>query len=403
MLLIVSQRGLHGCVKSGYRSGAECEAECLFAYACGTETHSHERCTCPIHCFLMATIIEVAERAQVSIATVSNVIRGTRKVSDELTRRVRASIRELNYSPNEIARSLKVKQTRMLVLVLPDITNPFFPEIIRGAEDAAFERGYFLLTANTNEQTSRERRIMTALRSYRIDGILLASAEDARSHEVSPIAELVQAGVSVVCLDRTVPDVPTDAVLLDNVGGARDCVLHLIAQGHRRIGIITGGLHLQTGYERLLGYKRALEQAGLPLLKQLVAEGDFRFESGRQRALELLKLRSRPTAVFTCNGLMAAGALGAFEEMSVRYPEDVALATFDDIAVDHSFHAHLTAVIQPSFDMGFRAASILMDRIEGKLGEEPVVVRVRPSLVLRDSTSKRIAEPGQRHRLEKSS
>ncbi len=342
----------------------------------------------------MATIIEVAERAGVSIATVSNVIRGTRRVSEELTTRVRGAIRELNYSPNEIARSLKVKQTRMLVLVLPDITNPFFPEIIRGAEDAAFERGYFLLTANTNEQTSRERRIMTALRSYRVDGILLASAEDARSHEVSHIAEVVSGGVSVVCLDRTVPDVSTDAVLLDNVGGARDAVLHLIEQGHRRVGIITGGLHLQTGYERLLGYKRALEQAGLPLVKQLIAEGDFRYESGRVRALELLKLRSRPTAIFTCNGVMAAGALAAFEQAGVRYPEDVALATFDDITVDHVFHAHLTAVIQPSFDMGFRAASILMDRIEGKLGAEPVTVRVRPSLVLRDSTAKRVEREG---------
>ncbi len=349
----------------------------------------------------MATIIEVAERAKVSIATVSNVIRGTRRVSEDLTLRVRTAIQDLNYSPNEIARSLKIKQTRMLVLVLPDITNPFFPEIIRGAEDAAIERGYFLLTANTNEQTDRERRIMTALRSYRIDGILLASTEDARGHEVSHIADVVNGGVSVVCLDRTVPDVETDAVLLDNVGGARECVLHLIEQGHRRIGIITGSLHLQTGYERLQGYKRALEQAGLPVVKQLIAEGDFRAESGRVRATELLRLRSRPTAIFTCNGLMASGALGAFERLGVRYPEDVALATFDDIAVDHAFHAHLTAVIQPSYDMGYRAASILMDRIEGKLGEAPVTVRVRPSLVLRDSTAKRLEGESRRVRIKK--
>ena len=344
----------------------------------------------------MATIIEVAERAKVSTATVSNVIRGTRKVSQDLTDRVNSAIRELNYSPNEIARSLKVKQTRMLAMVLPDITNPFFPDSIRGAEDAAFERGYFLLTANTNEQVDREKRIIAALRAYRVDGILLASSADARAHDATHIAEAVSAGISVVCLDRTVPDVPTDAVLLDNIGGARDCVLHLIERGHRRIGIITGSLHLQTGFERLLGYKRALARAAIPVSKQLIAEGDFRYESGEQRADELLKLKTRPTAIFTCNGLMAAGALGAFERLGVRCPQDVALATFDDITVDPSFHGHLSAVIQPSYEMGRHAASILIDRIERKLGEDPVILRVRPTLVLRDSTARKVRRGGSR-------
>ena len=169
----------------------------------------------------MSTIVEVAKRAGVSTATVSNVIRGTRRVSEARKERVQAAIRDLNYSPNEIARSLKVRQTRMIAMVLPDITNPFFPEMIRGAEDAAFARGYFLLTANTDEQTGRERRIITALRSYRVDGILLATTQGLQEDDTSHIASVVQGGVSVVCLDRAVPDVPTDAVLLDNVGGAR--------------------------------------------------------------------------------------------------------------------------------------------------------------------------------------
>ena len=335
----------------------------------------------------MSTIVEVAARAQVSTATVSNVIRGTRKVSEKRAARVKAAIRDLNYFPNEIARSLKIKQTRMLVLVLPDITNPFFPEIIRGAEDAAFARGYFLLTANTDEQPSRERRIVAALRSYRVDGILLASTEDSRSHDTAHIADMVSAGVSVVCLDRTVPDVPTDAVLLDNVGGAREGVRHLIQKGHRRIAIITGSLHLQTGYERLEGYKVALEDAGIPMIPSLIVEGDFRFESGRVRGEQLMKLRSKPTAIFVCNGVMATGVLKAFEELDITFPRDVALATFDDISLDHSFHSHLTAVVQPSYEIGLRAATMLMDRIEGRLGQTPLVVRVSPKLVLRDSTS----------------
>ena len=339
----------------------------------------------------MLTIVEVAKRAEVSTATVSNVIRGTRKVSAELTLRVQTAIAEMNYTPNEIARSLKLKQTRMLAMVLPDITNPFFPEIIRGAEDAAFARGYFLLTANTNEQPGRERRIISALRSYRVDGILLATAQSAYDHDAAHIASLISAGCSVVCLDRAVPDVTTDAVLLDNVGGSLACIRHLIAQGHRRIAIITGALHLQTGQERLQGYKLALEEAGLSIDEKLILEGDFRVESGRRLSEQLLKNSSRVTAIFVCNGLMALGVLQTFNEHKVATPENFALATFDEVSHDQSSRDQLTTVIQPSYEMGFRAGNMLIDRIEGRLGRASVVVRVEPRLELRHSTSRRVA------------
>jgi LacI family transcriptional regulator len=335
----------------------------------------------------MATIVEVAKRADVSIATVSNVIRGTRRVSPKLTERVQAAIHDLNYSPNEIARSLKVRQTRMLAMVLPDITNPFFPEIIRGAEDTAFERGYFLMTANTDEQIGRERRIVAALRSYRVDGVLLASASGT---DTSHLKSTIAAGVALVCLDRTVPGVKTDAVLLDNVRGARECVRHMIQKGHRRIAIITGSLDLQTGRERLRGYEEALREADIPAEKGRILEGDFRHESGyrlgKQIAAEKKNRTPRPTAVFVCNGVMTLGVLKAFEELNIRCPQDIALATFDDLAVDSPFHPHLTTVVQPSYEMGARAAGILIDRIEGRISKEPTTVRVAPTLIIREST-----------------
>ncbi len=335
----------------------------------------------------MSTIIQVAARAGVSTATVSNVIRGTRKVSPLLTERVQEAIEHLNYSPNEIARSLKVKQTRMLAMVLPDITNPFFPEIIRGAEDAAFARGYFLLTANTNEQAGRERRIVAALRSYRVDGVLLATAQSSFDHDSSHIANLVRAGASVVCLDRAVPDVPTDGVLLDNVGGARECVRHLLEQGHRRIAIITGPLRLQTGSERLEGYKLGLADGHIPVDPKLIFEGDFRLDSGRRRCEQAMNRRVRPTALFVCNGVMAVGVLQALEEMKIACPDQVALATFDEITLDPAHGPAVTAVVQPSYEMGWRAAAMLMERIEGNLGPEKMIVRVSPKLQVRASTA----------------
>jgi LacI family transcriptional regulator len=334
----------------------------------------------------MPTIVEVAKHARVSIATVSNVIRGTRRVSPTLRERVEAAIRDLDYSPNEIARSLKVKQTRILAMVLPDITNPFFPEIIRGAEDTAFERGYFLLTANTDEQIGRERRIVSALRSYRVDGILLASAPGKDS---SHIRSIMKGGISIVCLDRTVSGIKTDAVLLDNVRGGRECVRHLIQGGHSKIAIITGSLTLQTGLERLRGYEEALRESDIEIDRTLVLQGDFRDESGYRLGKELLQRDVKPTAIFVCNGVMTLGVLKAFEELGVRCPEDIALATFDDLAVDRSFHPHLTAVVQPGYEMGARAATILMDRVEGKLTNDPLVVRIVPTLVVRESTHSR--------------
>jgi LacI family transcriptional regulator len=333
----------------------------------------------------MSTIVEVAKRASVSIATVSNVIRGTKRVSPELQERVKAAIRELDYSPNAIARGLKVKQTRMLGMVLPDITNPFFPGIIRGAEDTAFDRDYFLVTANTDEQIGRERRLLAALRSYRADGILLASAPGS---DISHIRRTISSGVSVVFLDRPVSGVDADAVLLDNVRGARECVRHLLQLGHRCIAIITGPLKLQNARERLQGYEEALRESDVPIDPSLILEGDYRLESGHRLATQLLKNRSAASAIFVCNGVMTVGVLNAFEEAGVQCPRDMSLATFDDLTLDHSSHSHLTAVVQPSYEMGARAATLLIDRIEGRLTGDPIVLRVVPTLVIRESTAR---------------
>lgn len=331
----------------------------------------------------MSTIVEVAKRASVSIATVSNVIRGTKRVSPQLRERVEAAIKELDYSPNAIARGLKARQTRMLGMILPDITNPFFPGIIRGAEDTAFERDYFLVAANTDEQIGRERRLLTALRSYRADGILLASAPGS---DISHIRSTIAAGVALVFLDRPVPGVKADAVLLDNVRGARECVRHLLQLGHRRIAIITGPLTLQNARERLQGYEEALRESDLPLDQKLILQGDYRLESGHRLTTGLVRSNLKVTALFACNGVMTVGALNALEELKIRCPDDLSLATFDDLTIDHSSHAHLTAVVQPSYEMGARAATLLMDRVEGRLTGDPVVVRVVPTLVIRDST-----------------
>lgn len=331
----------------------------------------------------MSTIKEVAERASVSIATASNVVSGNRRVGKARMARVLAAVKELDYHPNEVARSLKIKQTRMLGMVLPDITNPFFSDLIRGAENAALERGYLLVTANTDEQVEREKRAVAALRSRRVDGILLAATASKNENHLKSV---LAAGVSIVCLDRMAPGLAVDAVLADNVRGTQECVRHLIRLGHRRIAIITGSLDLQIGRERLGGYRAALEEAGIPYASQLVMEGDFREEAGYRLGKELLLRRERPSAIFACNGVMMLGLLLALDELSVKCPGEIALATFDDLPFAHSFHPHLTAVAQPANSIGFQGANLLIDRIEGKRTGEPLIIRLPPELKIREST-----------------
>jgi len=331
----------------------------------------------------MTTIVEVAKRARASTGTVSNVLRGTVRVSPALRERVEAAIRELDFHPNEIARSLKVNQTYMLGMVLPDITNPFYPEVIRGAEDRALERGFLLVAANTDEQIDREQHIVSALRSRRVDGILLVPT---RGNSVDHIRRTMKSGIPVVCLDRVPTGLKVDAVMLDNVRGAQDCVRHLVRSGYRSIAMITGSLELGVARERLRGYEEGLREAGIEVSKGLILEGDFREGSGYRLTKDLLLRADRPSAILVSNGVMALGVLQAFEELGVRCPEDVALATFDDLAGDRAFHPRLTVISQPGYEIGARGVTLLMDRIEGKLTKKTSVIRIAPALIVRDST-----------------
>ena len=331
----------------------------------------------------MPTLVDVAKRAGVSIGTASNVIRGTARVTQELRERVATAIRELQYYPGMVADDVKIKQTCMLGMILPDITNPFFPEIMRGAEDRAYERGYLLVTANTGESIEREQEVVSALRSRRVDGILLASASGS---DTQHIRGAIEAGIAVVCFDRSATGVDTDAVLLDNVRGGQRCVRHLIRSGFRTIAIITGPLGLQSARERYQGYQDALQEAEIEITRSLVYEGDYRKESGYKLGKKLAKMRNRPSAIFVCNGVMTLGVLEAFDEMGVRCPQDIALATFDDLTGGGSFHPRLTTVVQPGYEIGSRAATILMDRVEGKLTGAPLVVRIAPTLTVGEST-----------------
>jgi LacI family transcriptional regulator len=333
----------------------------------------------------VATIKEVARHAKVSVGTVSNILSG-RSVAAELRERVDASILALDYHPNHIARSLKSKHTETLGMVISDITNPFFPLVVRGAEDAASEQGYSLITFNTDDRVDRERQILSLLRSRRVDGLLLVVAPNVG--DGSHIDAVIDDGIPIVCLDR-IPNhgKSIDSVSVDNVKGAQMCVQHLIMRGHTRIAMITGSLALRNARERLTGYERAMADAGIEIDRSLIAEGDFREESGRHLGKDLLLRHKRPTALFVSNGMMTIGVLEALEEMGLSCPDDIALATFDDLPVARVFRPHLTAVVQPCYQIGYQGAELLLHRIRGELPKKLVDIRLEPELKIRESTN----------------
>jgi LacI family transcriptional regulator len=337
----------------------------------------------------MATIKEVAERAKVSVGTVSNVLSGATSVNPRLRRRVLAAVRELDYTPNHVARSLKTKQTKMLGFVVPDITNPFFPVVARGAEDVASKGNYLLVIVNTDDKVERERQVLSILRSRRVDGILLAMAPN--DGDVTHLMRTVEAGIPIVCLDRIPCGIALDSVSVDNALGARECVRHLVSMGHREIAIICGPAELEPAKERLRGYKEALREAKIRVNHALIREGDFRIESGYREAHALLRAAKPPTALFVSNGVMTLGVLGALDELRIRCPEDIALASFDDLPLAASFRPRLTAVAQDAYQIGQSGATLLLDRIKGKINDpNPVEVRLRTELRIRESSLTRI-------------
>jgi LacI family transcriptional regulator len=336
----------------------------------------------------MATIKEVAKKAKVSVGTVSNVLSGSSRVSPASRERVTKAIRALDYHPNHIARSLKTRQTNLLGMVISDITNPYFPLVARGAEDAALEHGYSLVASNTDHQIEREKRVLSVLRNRRVDGILLVVAPN--GGDITHIENTVASGIPIVCLDRIPIGLKLSSVTGDSIQGTEMCMRHLISMGHRIIGMITGPLQLQNAVDRLQGYRNALHEARLKEDTALIKKGDFKFESGYLLTKQIMLGPRRPTALFVSNGVMGLGALKALKEMAIRCPEDLALAIFDELPGSGSFSPAVTAVVQPAYDIGYKGAKLLIQHIESGKPATPVEIRLGAELRIRESTQTRL-------------
>ncbi len=325
------------------------------------------------------TIADVAREAGVSSQTVSRVINNKGEISSETRTSVLAVIERLGYRPSSIARSLATSRTFTIGLSVPDIANPFWPEIARGVEDVAWERGYHVFLCNTTEEPRREEAVLQLLEDKRVDGVIAAGARlpDER------LLPLLAKHSAVVLVNRTLPGNGVGAVVVDSHAGAHQAVAHLLARGRRRIGFLAGPPTSHNGRRHLSGYLETLEAAGQAIDLSRIQPCPPYLEGGYQAAQALLARHPDLDALYCYNDLTALGALQACSELGRRVPDDIAIVGNDDILLASLVTPALTTLRVSKYDVGARAAGMLFDRINGTADRDEIFMR--PDLVIRAS------------------
>ena len=328
------------------------------------------------------TIKDVARLSGVSSMTVSRVINGGHRVSPETQQRVERAIAELGYVPSRLARGLSRQKTGTLALIVPDVANPFFTLIVRGAEDAARRAGYRMILCDTRSDLTIEREVIEEMIAHRVEGIAIAPVSDrSRGH----LERLARFGIQFVLIDRTVPGIESDVVVGDNAGGARRLVEHLITLGHRRIGFIVESDDVSTARDRHRGYNDALDAAGIALDPDLIVRATVDPQGGFDGMRRLLEVEEPPTAVFTVNNLVALGAIEGVRASGLEVPDDIALVCFDDIEYASRLYPFLTVMAQPAETLGTLGTQLLLERIEGRAPDQTRVVVLPPQFIVRRS------------------
>lgn len=340
------------------------------------------------------TIRDVARRAQTSTATVSRVLNETGFVSEALRERVLKAAAELGYTPNSLARSLKSQSTHTVGVLITDITNQFYASLVRGLEDVLSQRGYHALLSNTDYDVAKEAEHCRLMCEKRVEGVIISAAGQETAH----LRRLRDQGIPWVFVNRRPKGCGGLAILTDNRAGAFEATLHLVHLGHRRIGVVAGPQDINTGIDRLQGYREAMAVAGLPVREEWIVPGYFREDGGYQAAVQLLDLPRdrRPTALFVCNNKMTVGVWNALADRKVRVPDEMALVGFDESEWARMVRPPLTTVAQRTYEMGQAAARRLLQAISrGRDAFAPTVASdlyLKPQLIVRQSCGSNSAE-----------
>lgn len=326
------------------------------------------------------TIRDVAKEAGVSTMTVSRVVNNKGQVANETRIRVELAMKKLSYVPNMNAQNLVTNKTWTIGVIVPDIANPFFASLVKAGEKICNERGYSMLIGNTEGDLAIERRYISVYKARMCEAIILV-APRIDDFELSELNKQIP----LVVVDRTVPFHDIVQVYLDNTKGAEVATKHLLDLGHKRIGFIMGPEEVPNSHTRYEGYAQALEEVGIPLLKELVYQGDFIVETGR-RALDYFEsLPEKPTAIFCSNDLMAIGIIERANELDIKIPDQYSLVGFDNIFLSSLVNPTLTTISYPILEMGTKAITLLLDSLLSE-SKAQMSENLEHNLIIRDST-----------------
>jgi len=340
----------------------------------------------------VTTISDVAKRAGVSAVTVSRVINNSGYVSPTTRAKVMRAIEELGYVPSSVAQSLRSKRTRTLALIVPDIRNAFWTTVSRGVEDAAQSREYSVFLCNTDENPAKQRTYLDVVVSQRVDGVIIAPYDS----DAASLEPLRRRGIPTVVVDRPIEGWDVDTVSCDSISGARALVKHLLDLGHTRIAVVSGPAGATTARDRVIGYRIAMAEAGVPVHANYVKFGEFLAISGERLTHQLLDEDPRPTAIFAANNAIAMGVADALRARGLSIPQDMALVCFDDLSNCSRLFPFLTTVVQPAYDIGANATQLLLSRLESEQPPPPRRVVLPTRLVVRSSCGSLLKE-GRKH------
>lgn len=333
----------------------------------------------------MNLLKDVAARAKVSPATVSRVLNNPENVNPITRSKVEKAIKDLNFKPSRVAQRLRTRDgnRKLIGLVVPDIQNPFYVEVVRGVEDKTYANKYAILMCNFAQDENKEKLYLDIMRSESVDGLIVAPVNE----KDKDVENLVKTGLPIVCVDRSLSDVEVDVVLVDNEQGAYDATNYLISLGHTRIAYVGGLPTIPTTTQRKQGYERALNENKIKVDNSLIKFGDSKHESGKILTAELLNMKNPPTALFTGNNLITLGALETIHSLGLSIPKDISLLGFDDMPWSISLNPSLTAVSQPAYEIGKRAADMLFQRI-AEPHQQNVKMLLKTKLIVRQSCGK---------------
>lgn len=328
------------------------------------------------------TIQDVAKHAGVSSATVSRVINKSGYVSHEAQILVEKAMKELEYNPSRVARRLRVTDgdRKLFGLLIADIQNPFYVDVIRGVEEITFSRDYAVYLCNFAQDFKKEKAYLNILKSEAIDGLIVTPFHE----EDDLVTSLVREGMPIVCVDRSLSNVNVDLVVVDNESGAYEAIKHLIKLGHQRIGFVGGLYSIPTSRYRRDGYLRAMKEQGVEIDESLIKFGDSKYESGKRLVQEFLNMDEPPTALFTSNNVITLAGLEVIHSRGLKIPEDIAIIGFDDMYWSSSLNPPLTAVSQSGYEIGRQAAKMLFEHLD-EPNRPPRKIVINTELKIRQS------------------